>query len=520
MYSPAKSPHSIWARDAISDWPALAMDLTVDVCVVGAGIAGLSTAYHLHSIGKSVAVLDAGDLTSGESMRTSAHLACVADDRFINLERTHGGDGARLFAESHAAAIDRIELITRQQHIECDFKRVDGYLFQPADEASTDFLEHEMAAAQRAGLAPESLLESPPAIGFDIGPCLRFPNQAQFNPMKYLSGLAKYLQANGVLIHGHTRVVEVQGGDQAYVKTEKGQRVSCAQVVVATNTPFNNRYVIHTKQAAYRTYVVAFTIPVNTIETALYWDTIDPYHYVRLVKNEHGPDSTELLIVGGEDHRTGQEDDPAGRFARLESWTRRRFPLAGKVAYHWSGQVLEPVDGVAFIGRNPLDEDNIYIATGDSGMGLTHGTIAGMLIADLIAEKENPWAKLYDPSRKSLGSIGEYARENFNTAVQYTDWLTGSDVDELEKIEPGSGAVVRKGMTKVAVHRDEAGNFHQCSAVCPHLGGIVAWNDVEKSWDCPCHGSRFDADGTRICGPAVSSLKQTDAIELPVLVGA
>ena len=512
---PAAATHSVWAETETPTFRPLTGNTSADVCIVGAGIAGLTTAYHLQKEGFKVLVLDAGGIISGETLRTTAHLACVADDRFVNLERIHGETASRLFAESHAAAIDRIEQIAGQEKIACDFRRVDGYLFQ-GEKDSIEMLEEEMAAAGRAGLRPQSFLQSPPAIGFDIGPCLRFPNQAEFHPIKYLNGMIKALAASGVAFHGNTRVSEVQGGNDAFVTTSNGQKVSCKHVVVATNTPFNNRYVIHTKQAAYRTYAVGFHMQSDTMPHGLYWDTNDPYHYVRLAKH----DSFDVLIVGGEDHRTGQDDDPARHFGSLETWARKHFPLAGKVEYRWSGQVMEPVDGVAFIGRNPMDDDNIYIITGDSGMGMTHGTIGGMLITDLIAGRSSPWRELYDPARKSLRSIGEFARENLNTAAQYTDWFTGSDVDSLEKIQPGSGAVVRHNLTKIAVYRDPEGDLHQCSAVCPHLGGIVAWNDVEKSWDCPCHGSRFDVNGEVICGPAIGNLEETEALELPVAVYA
>ena len=214
----------------------------------------------------------------------------------------------------------------------------------------------------------------------------------------------------------------------------------------------------------------------------------------------------DLLIVGGEDHKTGQAIDQADRYARLETWTRERFPMAQEVRFRWSGQVMETIDGLAFIGRNPLDEPNVFVATGDSGMGMTHGTIAGILLTDLILGRENPWAALYDPSRKSLGALGTFAKENLNVAKQYGDWLTGGDVESVEEIPTGKGAVIRRGMTKVAVYRDDRGTLHERTAVCPHLGCIVNWNDAENTWDCPCHGSRFDRMGVVINGPANSDL--------------
>src|SRR5207253_2552018 len=240
------------------------------------------------------------------------------------------------------------------------------------------------------------------------------------------------------------------------------------------------------KQAPYLTYVVAAPVPRGSVTKALYWDTADPYHYVRLQTLDalpgdaaylaNGP--SDLLIVGGEDHKTGQAEDHDERSRRLEAWARLRFPRMGQVAYRWSGQVMEPVDGLAFIGPNPGDEPNVYIATGDSGMGMTHGTIAGILLTDLILGRENPWSRLYDPSRKTLRAAGEFARENLNVAAQYADWLTGGDVGSTDDIPPGGGAVLRRGVSKIAVFRDEHGALHERSAVCPHLGCVVAWNDA------------------------------------------
>jgi len=308
-------------------------------------------------------------------------------------------------------------------------------------------------------------------------------------------------------------VDRIDGGSPARVKTRAGPVVTADAVVVATNTPINDLVAIHTKQAPYLTYAIGAPVPHGAVPKALYWDTgiaaeghPTPYHYIRL---QAGADTAfDTLIVGGEDHKTGQADDTADRHARLEAWARERFPMIREIRFRWSGQVMEPVDGVAFIGRNPMDEANVFIATGDSGMGMTHGTIAGILLTDLILGRENPWATLYDPSRKTLRAIGQFAKENLNVARQYGDWLTGGDVSSPDEIAPGSGAVVRRGLTKLAVYRDEQGALHERSAVCPHLGCIVDWNHSEKTWDCPCHGSRFDREGRVINGPANGDLAE------------
>jgi nitrite reductase/ring-hydroxylating ferredoxin subunit len=213
------------------------------------------------------------------------------------------------------------------------------------------------------------------------------------------------------------------------------------------------------------------------------------------------------LIVGGEDHKTGQGDISDQPFERLESWARRRFPLAGEVRYQWSGQVMEPVDGLAFIGRNPVGHDNVFVITGDSGHGITHGTIGGILIADLIAGRHNPWQALYDPARRSLRSLGRFAEENINTAAQYADLLTPGDNITADALQTGEAAVIRDGLRKLAIYRDADGVLHRWIATCPHLGCVVRWNPVASTWDCPCHGSRFGRDGNVIQGPANTGLK-------------
>ena len=467
------------------------------MCVVGAGIAGLTTAYLLTQLRKSVVVLDDGAIGSGQTGATTAHLVSALDDRYFHLERLHGERGARLAAASHTAAIDKVESIVTRERIACDFARIDGYLYC-APEHGVEVLDLELAAAHRAGLQNVVKIGRSP-LAWDTGPCLRFPNQAQFHPLKYLAGLAAAIERAGGRIYTGTHAQQITGGRDARVTTSQGV-VSAEHVVVATNTPINDLVVVHTKQAPYMTYVIGARVPRDGVMPALYWDTGDPYHYLRLYQGidaEH-----DLLIVGGEDHKSGQSSEIEQIHPRLEAWTRKRFPCVVDVPYKWGGQVMEPVDGLAFIGRNPLDEDNVYTVTGDSGNGMTHGTIGGMVITDLILGRPNHWAALYDPGRITLRASGEFAREAANMAAQYVQWLTAGDVEAVDEIPKDSGAIVRRGASKIAVYRDATGELHERSAVCPHLGCIVAWNPAEKTWDCPCHGSRFDKFGEVINGPA------------------
>jgi glycine/D-amino acid oxidase-like deaminating enzyme/nitrite reductase/ring-hydroxylating ferredoxin subunit len=496
---------SVWMASAeVPEFSPLAEDTHADVCIVGAGIAGLTTAYLLAREGKSVAVLDDGPIGGGMTGRTTAHLSNAFDDRYQEMERLHGERGSRLIADSHTAAIDRIERIVADEKIECEFERLDGYLFAPPDQ-SKEVLEEELKAAHRAGLEGVEQVDHAPIADFDTGMCLRFPRQAQFHPLKYLAGLAHAIRRDGGRIFTATHASEMEGGANTYVKTSAGHTVTAEAIVIATNTPVNDIVTIHTKQAPYTTYVIGARVPRGSVTRALYWDTLDPYHYVRLESDESK--SYDLLIVGGEDHKSGQADDYEARHGRLEAWARGRWPMIEAIEFQWSGQVMEPVDGVAFIGRNPGDPRNVYIATGDSGMGMTHGTIAGILIADLILGRECSWVPLYDPSRVTLRAASDFAKENLNVAAQYAAGLAGpGDVDSATDVAPGTGAVIRRGLSKVAVYCDAGGARHELSAVCKHLGCIVDWNPVENTWDCPCHGSRYDKYGRVITGPANSDL--------------
>lgn len=497
--------------------PPLSGDTRADVCVIGAGIAGMSAAYMLACEGRSVVVVDDGPIGGGQTGRTTAHLSNAMDDLYQTIAKIHGAEGSRLAAESHTVAIDRIETIAGIESIHCDFQRLDGYLFTPPG-ASTDILVQELEAAHAAGLPGVELVARAPLETFDTGPALRFPRQAQFHSLKYLSGLTTAIERRGGRIFCGTHAEAVEGGTPARVTTPHGT-VECDAVIVATNTPIVSRVLIHARQAAYLTYVIGAVLPSRAVTRALYWDTDDPYHYARLhtlparAAGGDGDGPVDVLIVGGEDHKVGQADDAEARWGRLEAWARERVPVIQRIAFRWSGEVMEPVDRIGLIGRNPGDHANVFIATGDTGMGMTHGTIAGMLLTDLIVGRTNPWEHLYDPSRVRPRAVTTFLDETANMAAQYVDWLTPGDVAAVDAIAPGAGAVMRQGLTKVAVYRDEQGVIHARSAVCPHLGCIVDWNHAERTWDCPCHGSRFDCQGRVINGPANSGLAEVQVRE-------
>jgi len=476
-----------------------------EVMVVGAGISGVTAAYLLAKEGRKVVLVDAGPVASGQTARTSAHLAWANDDRFFEIARLLGDDMARLSYESHAAAIDRIERITRDEKIDCDFARLDAYLFPGNDDHAT--IDKELNAMKRLKIPGERVSAVPTVSG--VTDAIHFPNHARFEPLKYVVGLAQVAARNGVAIYTGKRATDVQGakeGKPCQITFADDTKWTADHVVVATNVPapINDWPTIYTKESAYRTYMVGIEVAEGAVADALYWDTLEAYHYVRVMQS----DGRSVLLIGGEDHKTGQAGASEERFAALESWTRTKFDGLGEVVSKWSGQVQEPDDGVAFIGKAITAGEHVYAITGDSGMGLTHGTLGAMLITDLIAGRDNPWTALYDPNRKQLNS--SFVSENANVTKQYADYVTPGEVKTADDLAPGQGAVIREGLSKYAVFKDVDGTVTKCTAVCNPLGCIVHWNGVEQSFDCPCHGSRFDAKGHVLMGPAIEDLAKVE----------
>ncbi len=494
---------SLWMDTVVSDAPALAENRRADTVVVGSGIAGLSTAYELAVRGQKVIVLDRGRIAGGMTSRTSAHLTSQSDDGFKTVTQVRGLAGAKTYYESHAAAIDRIEAIAQEERIECHFRRVNGYLFPAIGKDPADELTPEFEATKKVGM-PIERHTGLPFKGLEQVKSLRYPNLATFHPLRYLRGVADAFVRRGGELFANTTVTEVEEKDGAItVRTANNLQVEAANAVIATNSPINDRVTLHAQLAPYRTYAMAITIERDSIEDALYWDTLDPYHYVRL---ENGRGATQYLIVGGADHKTGEADDAWARFEGIESWIRALLPKLGNVTHRWSGQTLDPVDYSAFIGRNPGNE-HVYVHTGDSGQGLTHGVAGSLLLSRLISGEDSPWASFYDPSRVTLAAAKNFIAENVTAVKNFAEYLAPGELKSIDELKPGQGAIIRDGMSKIAAYRDENGVLYQRSAKCTHVGCHVHWNSLEQCWDCPCHGSHFAVDGTALNAPAIASLE-------------
>jgi glycine/D-amino acid oxidase-like deaminating enzyme/nitrite reductase/ring-hydroxylating ferredoxin subunit len=494
---------SLWMDVEVApDASSLRRDISADTVIVGSGIAGLSTAYELSGQGQKVVVLDRGRIGNGMTARTSAHLSANNDDTFKTFVDKRGEKLARDYFVSQQAAIDRIDTIQSAERIACDFRRVNGFLF-PGPQTSQDEIEQEYEASRKAGM-PVAYAPGVPLRGYENTRCLRYPNQATFHPTKYLRGLAERVIERAGRLFADTAVVGVEEKDGGVtVTTENGKTVRAKHAVVATNSPINDRVALHSKQAPYRTYAMALRMPPGTLPDALYWDTLDPYHYVRL----HPGAEADYLIVGGADHKSGEADDAEIRYEALEAWIRNLVPDLGGVTHRWSGQVLDTIDYASFSGRNPGNA-NVYVHTGDSGQGITHGVVGSLIIARMIMQGEDLWQDLYGPERKTMSALGTFVSENVTAIKNFMEYVAPGEVGSFAEIKPGHGAIVRQGLKKVAAYRDERGALHAYSAACTHLGCHLHWNSFERCWDCPCHGSQFGTDGAVLNGPAIHPLEE------------
>jgi glycine/D-amino acid oxidase-like deaminating enzyme/nitrite reductase/ring-hydroxylating ferredoxin subunit len=477
---------SLWMSIAVAPQATqLQQDERCDVVVVGSGIAGLSTAYELSERGRSVIVIDRGSIAGGMTARTSAHLAPLCDDLMSEMQKIKGTEPSKLFYESQAAAVDRIEEIQKNEGIDCDFRRLDGYLFQ-GDDMPPDVIDQELDAVRAVG-APVERLMGVPFAGCEDRHGLRYPGQATFHPLKFFAD---------------TPVEEVVEENGAVTVKTAGGNIRAGYAVVATNSPIVDRVALHSKMSPYRTYVIGFAIDPGALPDALYWDTEEPYHYVRL---QPGDNRKDFVLVGGEDHKSGRADDADERFDRLEKWARGKMPMLKGVTHRWSGQVLDTIDYAGFIGKNPGSE-YIYIATGDSGQGLTHGVMGAMLNTTLITRGQSNWAELYAPDRKPLKAAKNWIVENSTALKNLAEYLAPGEIGSADELELGQGAIVRQGLQKIAAYRDAKGKVHQHSAACTHLGCHLHWNSFESCWDCPCHGSIFGPEGNVLNAPAISVL--------------
>ncbi len=485
---------SIWTdRATPTSYPRLEQNLHVDVAIVGGGMTGITAALLLARAGKRVAVLEAKTVGEGVTGYTTGHMTAIVDTRYQTIASKFGEDGARLVARSSYAAIDLVEGFVNEFGIDCGFERHTGYLYSEDDKGVTQ-LRKEVETMQQIGL--EGAFTEYVPLPFPTKAGIAFPRQAQIDAFRYVQALAQEAAKAGVQIFENTRATNTQDGEPCSVPTEHGPQVSATDVIMATHAPIRNLLTLQQRIMPYRSYVLAVRAERTPEQVGLYWDAYEPYHYTRA----YSAAEPDLLLIGGEDHPTGQQDDTEEPYRRLEQYAKDRFGVK-EIVYRWSSQVYEPVDGLPLIGLQPFDK-HVYVGTGYSGNGMTFSNIAAMIISDTILGCSNPYAELYDSTRVDLlAAAGGLTAKTANVTVNSISSFFQKDGSDVEEVARGEGKVLQMGIDKVAVYRDDDGAVHAISPYCTHAKCVVNWNNAEKSWDCPCHGGRFSPTGEVIEGP-------------------
>ncbi len=483
-------------------------DRAFDVVVVGAGITGLTTAYFLKQKGLSVGVLELGEIAAGTSGATTAHASAQYDHGYSSLVAAHGKDSASLVQSSLTSAINTIEQVAKDLELDCGFQRVPGY-FYTETKVGAETVSREFQAAIEAGMQVE-LVEKVP-LPFKTWRGFRVKNQARFHPVKYLNGLADAIQGDGCHIFTGTRVTNIKDGDPCKVETGTGFTVTGQNVVLATHTPLGFT-LLQASLIPKQSFVL--TAKVNDLpDDGLFWDTEDPYNYTRIV----GPPGQGLVMIGGRDFKTAHGDESRS-FAELEHYVRQHYAVK-EIVHQWSAQFFEPTGHMPSIGKRP-GSGHVYLATGFSGNGITLGTVSGHILAEQIVGHLTEWDEVYRPERFQLRGLKPFLTENFDVAMSFVgDRINLAEAVDLRDLAPGSGRIVEADGKQIAAYRAESGDLRSFSAVCPHLGCIVRWNGEQKSFDCPCHGSRFDLEGQVIEGPTLAGLRRIEIQQMDSVVG-
>ncbi len=492
---------SFWIDSTLeSSYPSLTEDLSVDVAIVGAGLVGIMAAQLLKKAGKTVAVIEAEKVGTGVSGHTTAKVTSLHRLKYAELMKNMGEEKARIYAESNQAAVEKIAEIVQTENIDCDFERKSTYTFAPTTQ-ELDKVKEEAEAAIKLGLPASFVPETD--LPFQVAGAVKFENQAQFHPRKYLLALAAKINGDGSYIFENSRVKTVDGEEPCRVLTENGATVTATDVIIATNIPILDQGLFFAKSYPKRSYLIGAWIDPAKDPQGMYIGADENYRSIRTTPHE----GKTLLLIGGEGHKVGEADDTVERFERLAEYARSKFGV-NEIAYRWSSQDMYSFDDLPYIGKLTPISNHTYVATGFSLWGMTKTTLSAMILSDMILGQENPWAKLYEATRPTPFVTQESIKQNLDVGMHWVGDRFKGITEAVEDIGLDRGKVVMVKGKQIAAYKDKTGQLHQVSAVCSHLGCIVAWNQAEKSWDCPCHGARFNCEGEVLNGPAVKDLKK------------
>jgi len=496
-------------RAGLSRFPKVADDINVDVVVVGGGITGITAALLLKKAGQKVALLERDRCAHVDTGHTTAHLTYMTDTRISELVKTFGKDHAQAAWDAGRAAMQQIQSLVDEDKIDCDYSVVPGYLHAPwkdIPKGEKDRLREDAELAAELGF-DATYVESVPLAK---RPGIRFANQAKFHPLRYLAGLLPQIPGGGSHVFEHSEVTEFET-DPLSVKAND-RTIRCKYIVLATHVPLmGNKGLLgatlfQTKLASYSSYAIGAKLPKGTAPEAIFSDTSQPYYYLRfdrLARNDYA-------ILGGEDHKTGQENDADACYVRLEKLLKSILPDAD-VDSRWTGQVVETPDGLPYIGEAV---EHQFVATGFAGNGMTFGTLGGMMAADAALGRKNPWQDLFDVNRKKLSATWDYLKQNVDYPYYYLkDKLSGAEGTNLRDVKRDEGKILKLDGQRVAAYRDAHGKVTTLSPACTHMGCIVRWNEADSTWDCPCHGSRFQPTGKVLAGPAETPLEKVSPRE-------
>jgi len=483
-----------------TDYPPLSGEIAVDVAIVGSGITGLSVAYRLKRAGARVAVIEANRVAASTTGHTTAKVTSLHALTYAGLVSEAGEERARQYADANQGAIAEIARVIDAEGIACDFRRAPAYTYT-TEEGRLGAIEAEVEAARTLGL-PASFA-TPTELPFPVVGAIRLDDQAMFHPRRYCLALAALIPGDGSHLFEQTRATDVSCEQRCEVVTRRGV-LRAGHVVLATQIPFLDRGGFFARTSPSRSYAMAATI-AGELPEGMYLSADEPAHSIRPYRGEGGP----LLILGGEGHKTGQDEDTRHRYEALEAWGTTHFDILD-IPYRWSAQDYMPVDGVPYIGRLTPMSDRIFVATGFRKWGMTTGTVAGMILSDAILGHDNPWRQVFDATRLDITrSAKRFITENMNVATRFVwDRLSRLNAGDVASLTPDSGGIVELDGAATAVYRDPEGALHAVSPTCAHLGCSLTGSTAERTWDCPCRGSRYDVDGRVFEGPSVRDLER------------